>query len=335
MKNLSPINKFLYVINSVSATLLLLSYILHFISPATIPFFAILSLFVPFLMILNLIFAIYWLLKLKKQFLLSVIVLIIGCFFSSPFYKISGNGSAFNNDLKVMSYNVKSFDLFHKKKDSKRPDGYQFVASKDPDVLVIQEYYHSKKNKFNYPHKFVKFRPHSTKYGMAIYSKYKILNTGSLDLKSPGNNIIYADVLKEKDTIRIYNIHLESLRIKPEEENFGQENSEKLIERVSSSFKTQASQTLKFLKHEKQWKGKKIVCGDFNNTSYSWVYNQISKDKKDAYIESGKGFGKTYNYWFPMRIDFILTNEDAIVNQFTTFSEKYSDHFPILSRINW
>ncbi|PQJ73262.1 endonuclease/exonuclease/phosphatase family protein [Polaribacter butkevichii] len=335
MKNLSPIDKMLYIINSILAALLLLSYILQLISPATIPVFAVLSLFVPFLMIINLIFGVYWLIKLKKQFLLSISVLVIGYIFSTPFYKIYGNNSSFNNDLKVMSYNVKSFDLFHKKKESKTPDGYKFIASKAPDVLAVQEYYHSKKNKLNYPHKFIKYRPKSNKYGMAIYSKYKIINSGSLDLKSVGNNIIFADILKEKDTIRIYNVHLESLRIKPGEENFGQENSEKLIERISSSFKTQAEQTVQFLAHEKQWKGKKIVCGDFNNTSYSWVYHQISKNKKDAFIESGKGFGKSFNYWFPMRIDFILTDEDAIINKFSTFSEKYSDHFPVLAKINW
>ena len=94
-------------------------------------------------------------------------------------------------------------------------------------------------------------------------------------------------------------------------------------------------QTEVFLEHEKQWKGKKIVAGDFNNTSYSWVYNQISKDKKDAFIEAGKGFGKTFNYWFPMRIDFILTDENAIINKFNSFSEKNSDHFPIQAKINW
>ena len=87
--------------------------------------------------------------------------------------------------------------------------------------------------------------------------------------------------------------------------------------------------------HEKKWSGKKIVCGDFNNTSYSWVYSEIKKNKKDAYTESGKGFGKTFDYWFPMRIDFILTDEDAIINKFTTFSDKHSDHFPIQAKINW
>lgn len=336
MKNLSFIDKVLYLLNSLAATLLLLSYLLPFISPSVVPVFAILSLFVPFLLIINLVFVIYWLLKLKRQFLISIIVLIVGWLFTPPFYKISSNNSSLNSDLKVMSYNVKAFDLFTKSKDSSNfSNGFDFISDKNPDILVIQEYYKSKKNKLSFPYKYIKLRSKKSQYGLAIYSKYKIVNSGSLDLDSKGNNIIFADILKNKDTIRIYNVHFESLRIKPNEENFGEENSEKLIKRVSNSFKKQAEQTNIFLAHEKLWTGKKIISGDFNNTSYSWLYHQISDNKKDAFIEAGKGFGKSFSYWFPLRIDFILTDKDAIVNQFLTLENKNSDHFPILSKINW
>ena len=78
MKNLSFLDKILYLANSLFATLLLLSFLLPYISPVIIPVFAILSLFVPVLLIMNFVFTIYWLLKLKKQFLLSFILLGIG-----------------------------------------------------------------------------------------------------------------------------------------------------------------------------------------------------------------------------------------------------------------
>ena len=67
---------------------------------------------------------------------------------------------------------------------------------------------------------------------------------------------IREEILKEKDTIRIYNLHLESLRIKPNEENFGEKNSEKLLNRISASFKKQVYQTELFLEHEQNWNGK-------------------------------------------------------------------------------
>ena len=170
---------------------------------------------------------------------------------------------------------------------------------------------------------------------MAIYSKFPIINKGSLKLENTVNDIIFSDIIRDKDTIRIYNFHLQSLNISPKKENLGEKDSEKLIQKIEQNFLKQVAQTELFLAHEQKWKGKKIICGDFNNTAYSWVYNQISKNKKDAFIEAGISFGKTYNYWFPFRIDFIIADNSAKINQYTTFSEEYSDHYPILARINW
>ena len=336
MKKLSFLDKIIYLLNSLLAILLILSYLLPYVSPKSIAIFAILSLFVPFLIVLNGLFVVYWLIKLKKQLLLSSLVLTIGFFFSTPFYKISDKTSSLNKDIKVMSYNVKSFDLFYNKEENAlKKNGFEFIASIAPDVLLVQEYYQSSKIKLDFPYQYIKKRTIGGKFGMAIYSKFKIVNSGSLDLKETGNNIIFVDILKEKDTIRIYNLHLESLKIKPYEENFGEKDSKKLINRVSLSFKKQADQTALFLAHEKKWEGKKIVGGDFNNTAYSWVYNQIANNKKDTFIAAGKGFGKTYSYFLPTRIDFILTDMKANISTFKTFDVKYSDHYPILTKVNW
>lgn len=336
MKKLSLINKIIYLLNSFLATILLLSYLLPYVSPKNIPTFAILSLLVPPLIILNIFFVIYWILNLKKHFLLSTIILVIGWFFSTPLYKLTENKSSLNDDLKVMSYNVRMFNHWKWIDDQNIPEKISaFVSKQSPDILLFQEYYTLEKQAFLYPYKYIRTKNEKDKIGLAIYSKFPIINKGSLELENTANNIIFVDIVRKKDTIRIYNLHLQSLKLNTSKENFGQENSEKLIARLKERFKKQAEQTEIFTAHEKQWKGKKIVAGDFNNTSYSWVYNQILEGKKDAFIEAGKGFGKSFNYWFPMRIDFILTDKNAIVNKFTSFSEKNSDHFPILSKINW
>ena len=275
---------------------------------------------------------------IKKSFSTEEVKLIMNGDSLKPMrvYKITSKNSSLNDDLKVMSYNVRMFNYYKWSEDTTlEKQIVDFITEKKPDILAIQEFYDSDSIKFNYPYQFIKMKSKTSKFGLAIYSKYKIIHSGSLDLKNSANNIIFADIVKQKDTIRVYNLHLESLKINPHKENFGQESSEKLLKRLENSFKKQVDQTEKFLTHEQRWKGKKIVCGDFNNTSYSWVYNQIAKNKKDAFIEAGKGFGKTFHYWFPMRIDFILTDETLDINQFKTFSVKYSDHFPIQARINW
>lgn len=336
MKKLSLLDKILYLINSLLALLLLLSYLLPYVSPKSIPLFAILSLFVPVLLVVNIAFSMYWLIKLKKQVLTSLVILIIGYFLLTPFYKIKENNTALNNDLKIMSYNVRMFNHWKWKDDKNvHKNIFSLVKDNNPDILAVQENMSLPNYELNFPFKYIKKRYKKGRFGIAIYSKFPIVNKGFLDLKNTGNQIIFADILKEKDTIRVYNLHLQSLNIKPDKENFGQENSEKLIELLKTNFKKQAEQTELFLIHKKNWKGKKIVCGDFNNTAYSWVYKQISNNKKDAFIEAGKGFGKTFDYFFPMRIDFILTDDTANVNQFKTHTEKFSDHYPISARINW
>lgn len=282
------------------------------------------------------IFVIYWLLNLKKQFILSTIVLVIGWFSSTTIYKISEKKSHTSRSISIMSYNVRLFNHWKWIEDEQIPEKiHQFIQEKSPDILLFQDYYTPVNQYFKYPFKYINTKTKENKNGLAIYSKFPIVNSGSLDLKQTSNNIIFVDILKGKDTIRVYNIHLQSLKLKTDKENFGQENSEKLVSILEDGFKKQVNQATIFLTHEEQWKGKKIVGGDFNNTSFSWVYHQISKDKKDAFIEAGKGFGKTFNYWFPLRIDFILTDETAEVLNFTSFSQKYSDHFPILAKIEW
>lgn len=336
MKNLSIFNKLVYILNSFIATLLLLSLLLPYISPKTMAIFAILSLFVPFLIIINVAFALYWLLQLKKQFLMSSIILLVGWLFSTPFFKLTEKNSSLNDDIKVMTYNVRMFNqLKWIEDDSISIKISNFIAEQSPDILLFQEYYNLDKQQFKYPYKFIKTRNKRDKIGLAIYSKFPIIQTGSLNLEHTNNNIIFADIIRKKDTIRVYNLHLQSLKLNTSKENFGLPNPEKLVARLKSGFKKQAEQTDVFLAHESTYTGKKIVGGDFNNTCYSWVYNKISTNKKDAFVEAGSGFGKTYNYWFPMRIDFIFTDENAVVNHFDSFSEKNSDHFPIMASINW
>ena len=337
MKKLTLIDKILYSINSLVAVLLLFSYLLPYVSPKTIPLFAILSLFVPILLLINIAFFIYWLIKLKKQLLTSLVVLLVGWFMITPFYKLSEKNSATNDDLKVMSYNVRMFNHWKWKDDDEIHSKITtFIKDKDPDVLTIQENMSIPKYTIEFPYKYIKKRYAKGRFGMAIYSKFPIINKGNLEFDvETSNGIIFVDIKKNNDTIRVYNIHLQSLSIKPNKENFGEENSKKLIKSLKINFKKQADQVELFLAHEKQWQGKKIVCGDFNNTAYSWVYNKVSKNKKDTFLEAGKGFGKTFNYFFPMRIDFILTDESATINQYKTYSENFSDHYSISTRIKW
>ena len=333
-KSKSLLDRILFLVNSLVATLLLLAYLLPFISPAKAPSLAVLSLFVPVLIIANLLFAIFWIIRLKRQFLLSSIVILLGLGHLGSLYQISGKKVLLNDDLSIMSYNVKLFNHYGwNKNDSTATKTFDFILKKKPDVLLIQEFYEDQTMEFPYPHKYIKTKSKSNIFGLAIYSKYPMINSGSLDLEDSANNIIFSDIVKDKDTIRIYNVHFESLKLKPEEENFGEQDSDKLFKRMKIAFKKQAEQTEKFLSHESQWQGKSIVCGDFNNTAFSWIYRQISKNRQDAFKVAGQGTGRSFDFTVPLRIDFILPDNSFEVNHFETFNIDYSDHFPILAKL--
>lgn len=338
MKKLSWVDKILFLLNSLLAATLLLSNLLPYLSPKTFGIIAVFSLAVPVLIVLNILFAIYWILKLKKQFLGSTLVLLIGFNQLNLLYKIADKEVLMTDDLKVMSYNVRLFNIYKWKKEGKKETlklVSDFIESKNPDIICFQEFLTDYDVDFEYKYNYIQRNSNKqiSYFGLAIFSKYKIINKGSLDFKESSNNTIFVDIVKGKDTLRVYNVHLESQHIQLDKENFGEKDTERLVKRLQNTFEKQVAQAEQIVAHEEKCSYKTILMGDFNNTAFSWVYNKIKADKKDAFVVAGKGFGKSYDYILPARIDFILTDPAFEINNFKTYDIKYSDHFPIMARL--
>lgn len=338
MKKLSFINKIIYFINSVVAVLLLLSYVLPYLPPKTFAVLSVLNLGVSFLIIVNILFVLYWLIKLKRQFIVSFLILLIGYVSFGSLYKFSSSKTVDSDDnFKVMNYNVRLFNLYNWiKEDAVETKIIDFIKIEAPEILSIQEYHPHKNIDLSFfKYKFEKLSGKKTKYGQAIFSQFPIINSGSIEFPNTGNNAIYADVVKGPDTMRIYNIHLESMRINADVKSLKHEDSERLFKRIGSTFKMQQFQAELFLMHKKQCKYKMVICGDFNNTAFSYVYRKIKGDLQDTFKEAGSGFGRTHDFkFFPVRIDFIFADEAFNVNGFKSFSEHYSDHFPIMTTLS-
>ncbi len=236
-----------------------------------------------------------------------------------------------------MNYNVRLFNLYKWiPEDNMENKIVDFVKLENPDILSIQEYHPHKNIDFSFfKYKYEKLLGKKTKYGQAIFSQFPIVNSGSIEFPETGNNAIFVDVLKQTDTVRVYNIHLESLRINTNVETLKEEDSERLFKRVGETFKMQQFQTELFLKHKEQCTHKMIICGDFNNTAFSYVYRKIKGDLNDTFKVAGNGFGRTYSFkFFPVRIDFIFADEAFSVNGFKTYNEQYSDHYPMMSTLS-
>jgi endonuclease/exonuclease/phosphatase family metal-dependent hydrolase len=258
-------------------------------------------------------------------------------------YSYINNIVAFNDStseqvdtpLKVMSYNVRLFNRYDWIKDTNvHQEISSFISEEDPDIIAFQDFF--KVDGFSmdaYPFSFIKMKTSSSRMGIAIFSKYKILNKGIIDFPNTHNNAIYADIAVDKDTLRVYAVHLESLKIIPDVMELQKENHQRLISRVGKSFVKQQEQTEMIVENFNSTDLPKIVCIDMNNTPFSYVANQLLKHNlEDAFVNSGRGLGKTFDFDFlPLRIDAVFHEKNIKSVNFKNYDLKLSDHYPIMA----
>lgn len=345
-KKVGFFTKIIYWCNCLVALLLLIAFVLPYTSPASFPTISLLSLAVSPLILFNILFAIYWLIRRKRRAFLSLSVLVGGYFFFNPFIEFSseGDSDAYQNTLSILSYNVRLFNAYEEDTDKNVSKIIsEILKENEPDVFCIQEYYHDTKMSFpEYPYQYIHFKKTINRngeareniLGHAILSKYPIVNKGAFDFKKTYNNSIYADVAKGKDTIRVYNLHLKSLGILPKVSYLQDGDTEKLLERMSNAFIGQEEQLNTVLRHKETSPYPVLLCGDFNNTPFSYIYRIAEKGMKDAFIERGNGLGTTYMFQFyPMRIDYVFASEEFDVIKFNTIKKSFSDHYPVAATV--
>ena len=347
MKKLSWFNKVVFGFNIVVTVLTFVAYGLPFLAPKMFPLLSVLTLILPLFLILNASFFTYWLLQLKRQVILSGLVLLLGITFVNKFYKFSSNDLPHEEkDFTVMSYNVRLFNLFDWIPNANVGNNIlTFINEQNPDILCIQEYSENAKVDLRvYKYKTIFMEGKKIKTGQAIFSKFPIFNQGDFKIQAAGNNIIYADIKKGNDTIRVYNIHLQSIKISPDvneiSENvdvLNKSKSEQVFTRIRDAFTKQEQQSEILVKHKNKCPYPVIICGDMNNSPFSYIYRSIKADLKDCFEETGNGFGQTYKFkYYPARIDYIFASKKMKVKSFTTFAHfENSDHFPIMTRLSF
>lgn len=345
-RNLGWFNLTVLIANVLVVFLTISAYVLPFLAPKLFPILSVFTLFLPLMLVINLLFFFYWFIQWKRQFLLSGIILLIGIPFFSKYYKFSSKKiEVAQDDFFVMSYNVRLFNLYRWiDRNDVQAQMDTFIRKQTPDILCIQEYSHKNKINFKvYKYKHIVMTGHRTKTGHAILSKYPIIDQGEITFENSENNAIFADIKRGKDTLRVYSIHLESVRvtndvgkIEKDIQHVTQDRSKRMIKRMSESFKRQQSQAERIQKHRENCIYPVIICGDLNNSAFSYVYRTVRGDLNDAFEEKGIGFGKTYHFkYYPARIDYIFVDDFFEIKEFKSFSHFVnSDHIPILTRLN-
>ncbi|HEX5002787.1 MAG TPA: endonuclease/exonuclease/phosphatase family protein [Bacteroidia bacterium] len=345
----------------VFALFTILSAHVSLVSPALFWYIAILGLFFPFFLIINLIFLIIWLLR-RRVFLFVPLAALLLCIPRLPeYFQIDGKpvpqSDTNGKPIKVMSYNVRLFDLYnwtHNKET--RASIFAYFDKEQPDILCMQEFFNSTGKLFHNEtdlKTFLKAKYAHVEYpiilrgadcwGIATYSTFPIVGKGVLYFDEKTANIcIYTDIATPQDTIRVYNCHLQSVRFRDEDYRFfedlgeGQEEMEKLrstrriISRLRRAYIKRASQAELIAAHIKESPYPVILCGDFNDTPASYTYQTISDHLIDSFRESGSGTGTSYAGPLPgLRIDYLLHSDAFKSFGFETQNIRLSDHFPI------
>ena len=354
-------DRIILVLNALAATGLLVAYLAPVVNPSKVILPALFGLAYPFLIILNLLLLCYWLIQLKKEILISLIVILLGWNHLNSLLPLNfkdakiPESSSPDRMFKVLSYNVRGFDIY---KWSSNPQIKEqilnFTKQQEPDILCLQEYYTSAKKGETHTDISIKLRslPESAVYytadkanrngfGIATFSRYPIIKKSRIPFNTSLNAAMYTDILFRSDTVRVFNIHLQSIKFKQEDYAFMDSvrlkySNEQIrgIRHIGSqlkkAFTLRAEQSEMIANYIKDSPYPVVVMGDFNDTPQSYAYHKIKRGMHDAFRISGKGFGNTYAGELPsLRIDYILYSDPMISNQFKRIKTNYSDHFPI------
>jgi endonuclease/exonuclease/phosphatase family metal-dependent hydrolase len=337
---------FLFLLNIFISIITVLLYYSSHIPPAELWIAAFLSLLIPAFIILNIVFCIYWLFKNRNRALLSLMVIIAGYSFISRTFSWSFRDNSEVRGLKVINYNVRIFNTYTHLQDANRNSSkkmMEWLVNSDAGILSLQEFYYDKSSDIynsidrirkSFPYYYYDpnvFNQINASFGMAIFSKSRIVNKGNLQLNERSNNqIIFVDVLFQKDTIRIYNIHLQSMSIEESHFTYSLDSWKAILKKLRKGAVQRTSQINALADHVKACPYPVIVTGDLNDTPYSYSYQVLRTRLNNSFEKAGRGMGFTYNGKLYLRIDNQFASPELKIERFTTYTDiKYSDHFPL------
>ena len=331
------------------------------VRPSTTMVFTYLGLAFPAIALFNALAAAYWVLKRKWYVVIPVCSLILSSHNLQKTIGIHKNNPAekvITDKIKVLSYNVKLFDFYDK--NSKVPD---YLLKQDADIVCLQEFgYHTGKEKrfltrsdimdklrAKYPYHHFSQSELQMKgtYGMATFSKYPILRHEEIAIESRYKSAIYSDVALGSDTIRIFNLHLESNKLTSTERDMLQHlrrhgdstnsKAKAINKKLSEAYSLREKQADKVAELVGKTHYPIILCGDINDVPVSYTYSTLASDKlTDAFTEKGRGYGHTFNEGnIKFRIDDIMHSKQLYVKKYVRDKVPYSDHYPIITELAW
>lgn len=377
----------LFQVNLLVALGLLFSYTAPYLSPAVFWPSGIVGLLYPFLLIANILFVLLWLFRRNAIYAtFSLIVILTGwpilqTWFAFNLFAPSASSAASSaqHSVKVMSYNVRNFDLYSWEKNIEtRNLMIKLIESENPDIVAFQDFFTQDDSEFDnialltqqtglvhyYFDNTLTLRE-CDRWGAAIFSKFPLSNLQHIKFEDARTNTVaIADALVDGQTIRIFSAHLQSNflakkdiryvselieqkddKAAPKKQNSVDRLNEhvkslwSIVSKLRNGLQRRGIQANQLAQAIEQSPFPVVVCGDFNDTPVSYTYKKVAAlpRLRDAFLCLGLGPGNTYHGLSPFtfRIDYIFADHFFKVEKFDIIYKKYSDHYPVMSRIEW
>lgn len=320
----------------------------RYVSPVDSSAMTILGLLTPLWLILNFIVAIIWFAKLRIWGIIPLIAIACNWNYLSSMYRFGSDGSVKSNatQLNVCTYNAHTFNDDYTGYSAK--EVANFIRESKIDVFCVQEYGSSGNFTtdsvtalFSDILEYSYIPAVATETDAAIFSSYPIIRHGFASRNgNASNRTIWCDIVKSNDTIRIYNIHLQSTEVNQvmhrakRIEAAGGNVSEHIGNSVADNAKKRAFQALAVRDSIKQVSLPVILCGDFNDTPSSYTYQLFNEILTDGFKESGSGLGTTFRYFGDiLRIDYIFYSKDFSSIHYAVADKDWSDHKPVVTTL--
>lgn len=334
--------------------------------PETYWFLSLFTLALPYFIFILLVFFVFWIFIKPVWCLISVLFLAIG--WSAVNNIIPPRlHSAFTmnknpRSIRVMSWNVEQFNIQnYKNNPSGKSHMLNLINEYSPDIACLQEavageskeainYFPDIVKALNFKDNFFAYRLADNfdryhHFGTIIFSRYPIIRKQFM-VNNPddyNSTFQYVDVLIGQDTVRVFNMHLQSLKFSKENRNYldslnlnsaSASESMNVVEKIKSGVMKRAIQA-RFARDEiNHTPYPKIICGDFNDVPVSYAYNIVGKGLQNAFVEKGAGLSPTFIGISPtLRIDNIFVDSNFVVTQFKRIKKVLSDHYPIITDV--
>jgi len=316
------------------ATLLLLTCFLYYRPIPPLPVLDSLSSLVPMLWLAHGLLILFWLTQRDWAVLIPVLALAVSFLAFENYYLFrTALPKSTTEGLRVMSYNARSLGINRwRKNENVRDSILAFIAQEDPDILCLQEYTYEARKFLLRDYPFYTETPaEAGKTFQAIFSKYPMVSGGMVEFPDSRNNTLYADIDLGADTIRVYNVHLQSYNI-GSRRFLVREYGTRFLSRLNVVAKYHREQASLLREHRAKSPYPVLICGDFNSPPFSNIHRQMKEGFQDTFAEKGSGLGTTYSLkGIPYRIDYILADSSFEVRAHRNYGIRLSDHFPLMA----